>query len=175
MKLSLLLLCLFWYEYLFWPRNDMGFLMFVIVSSSLTLNSFIPLKKIVNLSSVARLHGAHAQSPLRSLTWQISRGNVGSPGWASSNSCGSTAHSVQLTIKIPDESWANLEPLNFNALQNTEKLKKMSGNKLLLEPYYNLGPNYSVTPQVLMKIHKLRGLSPRANYTDRATAACQRI
>jgi hypothetical protein len=29
-------------------------------------------------------------------------------------------------------------------------------------------------PSLITKQDKLRGLSPRANYTDRATAACQR-
>jgi hypothetical protein len=36
----------------------------------------------------------------------------------------------------------------------------------------NIKPNYYVTFDV--KKSKLHGLSPRANYTDRATAACRR-
>jgi hypothetical protein len=36
------------------------------------------------------------------------------------------------------------------------------------------GQVIEVTDTIYKKLKKLRGLSPRANYTDRATAACRR-
>jgi hypothetical protein len=38
---------------------------------------------------------------------------------------------------------------------------------------FNLSP-FLLIVEIKLKKTKLRGLSPRANYTDRATAACQR-
>jgi hypothetical protein len=43
-----------------------------------------------------------------------------------------------------------------------------------LEPCPNLSYDYTVPNLISKSKTKLRGLSPRTNYTDRATAACTR-
>jgi hypothetical protein len=58
------------------------------------------------------------------------------------------------------------------SIQGDESLHEDSHYAIFLASFQTIPLRYTYSPLTLKK--KLHGLSPRANYTDRATAACRR-
>jgi hypothetical protein len=64
--------------------------------------------------------------------------------------------------------------ISFWALRQGTFVEFQTGHKLRIEIIHIL---FKVVPKLFLpknKTNKLHGLSPQANYTDRATAACRR-